>query len=140
MELEDPDKFWDWMVDNAVRFCSEAINFQLRRERQIVLRRANSRAFAIAVASGDPTELHAFQLHYSVDKNNLRRTVADMTGRDHLFVAESYSQTGNRALMLAEFHRAVARRVGTKRTSEVMDEAEYERMLGSIVNNRPKAA
>lgn len=139
MEMTNPDVFWDWMVDNAVRFCADAINFQIRRERQIVMRRAKSRAFAFAVQSGDPTELRAFSLLYSVGPDHRRRTVGEMTGADHTWVADSYSASGKKSLMLAAFHKAVARRVGDKKTSDVMSETEYEKMLGSVLVQRDVA-
>lgn len=139
MEMDNPEAFWDWIVDNSVRFCAEAINFQIRRERQIVMRRAKTRAFAAAVASGRPTDLHAFSLVYTVGPDHKKRSVADMTGRDHKYVASEYSSTGNKALMLAAFHSAVARRVGDdRRTADAMTEVEYERMLGSLLNDPPK--
>lgn len=130
---EIPEVLQEWLDSNAVRFTAQTMNSMLRSERQIAIQRASARRFALAAESGDRETLGMFKLMYSVDENNTRRKVADMTGRDHVYVADRYAITGNRVLLLAEFHRAIARRVGENRTGDVMDEAEYERLVGSIV-------
>lgn len=139
MRREAPEELQDWLSDHAVRFVSDELSSILRRERQTVIRRAAARSFALAAASGDRDRLGAFTMVYTIDDSNTRRTVKNMTGRDHLYVADAYTINGNRVLLLAEFHRAIARRVGDRRTEDVMSEQEYERLLGSIVGRVPLA-
>lgn len=130
MEAHAPAELQEWLRTHAVTFATLALSERLRRERMTVYRRAGARAFAAAEAAGD---VSAFTNVHTINADNLRRPVADMTGADHLFVAGSYSRQGKRVLLLAEFHRAVARRVGDQRTAAVMTEDEYLRLMKSIL-------
>ena len=68
-----------------------------------------------------------------VNAEGLHKRAADMTGPDHLFVAEhTYQRSANVALMYAAFHRRVAARVGKSRTADVYTEQQYEAMFASI--------
>jgi hypothetical protein len=142
MERDYPEDLAEWMRANAVRFCTEALGDLLRGERRIAATRALPRAFAEAVAAGaegNIAPLSAFSVVHRVNTENLRRAVADMKREDHLFVAGEYAASGNRALMLAEFHRAVARKCGRRCTRDVMSEATYVRLRDSILGSASPA-
>lgn len=133
MASEHPDELAEWMRSKAVYFATRELGDMLRSERSRAARRAGSRAFGVAVSSGDDEALSVFRSVCVVDESNTRRAVGDMTGADHRFVAGQYEANGNRVLSLAAFHRAVAKRVGRKRTAEVIDEATYERLRSSFL-------
>ena len=137
----DPDLLDGWLRAVAVDSLRLAIGTRSRSQRTVARRRAGSRAFRDAVAeaeqSGDTAPLLGlFSVDYVVDEENTRKRAADMTGPEHLFVAENtYQRSANEALMLAAFHRAVAEKVGKRRTSEVFSETEYEAMYLSIARS-----
>jgi hypothetical protein len=144
MERDHPDELAEWQTAKTVEFIADALGTIIRSERAKARTRAGARAFQeaaeeLAAAGGpeNPDALDSFAQVYKVNKNNLFRSVADMTGADHRFVADQYEATGKRALMLTSFHRAVAKKVGTRRTGDVFEMAEYDRLLGSFLN--PKA-
>jgi len=67
-----------------------------------------------------------------VDDANTQRTIGDMTGADHLYVADSYRGDKQRAAMLEAFHRAVAKKAGRRKTSEVFSEDQFLALYESI--------
>ena len=74
-----------------------------------------------------------FSEAHVIDEDGTRKRAADMTGPEHLFVAEAtYKKSANRALMLAAFHQAVAKKVGKRRTGDVLTEEQYEALYLSI--------
>lgn len=88
-----------------------------------------------AAESGDKELLAAF-LKYNdttVVADGTEKHVVDFTGEDHRFVAERYQQRGKTALMLAAFHRQVAKKVGSGRTGDKLDKAAYEALHASLV-------
>lgn len=141
---EEPELIEAWLHENARRFIADEIrNSERSRRGQIAAAARNEKPSLFAHAArrfqaGDPTALQAgtalrsFDAHFVVNEKNVRRRVADMTGSDHDFVASKYDVTGNKARMLASFHKAVARKVGDRKTSEVFSEDEYEEMLRQI--------
>lgn len=82
-----------------------------------------------AVANGG-----AYEHSYRVDRN-LWRKVADMTGADHRHVADEYEAFGRRQILLAQFHRTVAKKIGERRTADVMSEEDYLRLQASILTS-----
>lgn len=76
--------------------------------------------------------LGMFALVHVVSAGDIRKRAGEMTGEDHLFVAERYHTRGTSDLMRAAFHRAVADKVGDRRTDEAMDLAEYESLYRSL--------
>ena len=143
LQEKDPDLLDGWLHAMAIQTLRQEISLRARVERTTARRRASARAFRDATddaeETGDATPLLGlFQVIHTVDEDNTRKHAADMTGPEHLFVAGAYKQSANETLMLAAFHRAVAKKVGDKRTSEVLDEQQYEELYLSIA--RRKAA
>lgn len=139
LKSDDPDLLNGWLHALAPQLLTDAISMRERSIRTVTRKRASSRAFAKAAAVGDVTELGSFAVTYVIDEGATRRRVADMTGSDHRFVASGYAQSAKRAQMLSAFHRAVAKKVGSKRTAEVMSEVEYDRLFRSITGTAPEA-
>lgn len=139
----DPNGFLTYLNDNAVRLVHDEISRRLSRRRQIS--RVTARSFARQSSSVfrndgtiDPERLDslrgAFSATYCVDDDFTQRRVADMTKADHAYVAKSYESSGNRDLMIAAFHRAVAKKLSDdQKTSEAMDEETYLRLMGSLM-------
>ncbi|MEV2277814.1 hypothetical protein AB0I72_19740 [Nocardiopsis sp. NPDC049922] len=127
----DPGLLAGWLQEMAPHLLTDMITTRERSIRATSRRRAGAHAFA--AAAGDEERLRSFAVTYAVDGQNTRRRVADMTGDDHRFVADSYAESANRARMLSTFHEVVARKVGRRRTADVMSEAEYDRLLRSLV-------
>lgn len=143
MRDEDPEALQRWMEANAETFATQALGNILRRERSAAIRRAEARRFAIAAAGSDQNSdlVTMFQIVYSVDSRNTRRTVADMTGPNHFYVAERYITSANRVILLSRFHTIVAQKLRERRTADVFPEPIYEEMLASILgDNRMVAA
>lgn len=120
MKLEHPAEYEEWVQTHAIHFCADELAAMLRRERHHT--RVRARAFRIGAEAGD---VSAFSNVFEISPDHTRRRVGEMRGADHLYVAERYSVTGKRALLLAECHRQVATRIGDQRTDEVLTEKEY---------------
>lgn len=129
----DPQAVREWLDAISLAVVTETISKRLQSDRGVALARRGARAFQSAVDSGDPDELNAFRTYYAVNDENLRRRVADMTGPDHTFVANSYGRSARQSQMLEAFHRAVAKKVGPRRTEEVFTEEEYARLYSSVM-------
>jgi hypothetical protein len=137
----DPDLLDGWLRATAADTLRLAIGMRSRNQRLIARRRAGARAFSEAAGEAEQTGdtaplIGLFTVDYVVDAENTRKRAADMTGPEHLFVAENtYQRSANQALMLAAFHRAVAAKVGDQRTSDVFSPEQYERLYLSITRN-----
>lgn len=129
----DPELLDGWLRRQAVRILAQTIRDDERFRRIRARSQGTPRAFAAAAKSGDPERLSVFAAHLVVSTDNTRRTIGQMTGADHLFVAGRYGREANRAKMLESFHRAVAARVGDAKTCEVFTEPEYLAMYNSVV-------
>lgn len=80
-------------------------------------------------------ELQPFtEMTLVIDDQNNRKSIGEMTGPDHTFVANRYERTARAAGLQAAFHRAVAKKVGKDLTRNVMTENEYITLYNSIVN------
>jgi hypothetical protein len=135
----DPDLLDGWLRASAVQFLTEAIGARDRSARTVSRRRSEARRFASAAESGDEAELSTFAVRLVIDEDNTRRPIGHMTGSDHLFVADGYARSAKTSLMLEAFHRAVAKKVGKKRTADVFSESQYDQMYRSIVRPEPEA-
>ena len=141
----DPDLLDGWLRAMAVPLLTRVIGLHVHAERSARKRGARRRAFAAAAGAFEVADdrgpaavvlLGMFGELHVVDAGQTRKRAGDMTGPEHLFVAEvTYQRTANTALMLAAFHRAVAGKVGSQRTADVLSEAEYERLYLSITSS-----
>lgn len=131
----DRDLLDGWLHEMAESVLTAVITRRERGKRAVARSRAGSRAFADArdaLENGDADVLSSFAVTFAVDDDNTRRRVADMTGADHLYVAADYSKDAKKLQMEAAFHKAVAKKVGTKRTADVFTEATYDEMYRSL--------
>ncbi|TDB86479.1 hypothetical protein E1264_17940 [Actinomadura sp. KC216] len=130
---KDPDLLEGWLRESAVHFLTREIGDRDRRQRTAARTRGEARRFRQAAESGDREAISIFAtVRYVVDEDETRRPLGEMTGTDHLFVAAQYGRSAAKAQMLQAFHRAVAKKVGKRKTAEVFAEAEYDRLYRSI--------
>lgn len=135
IEEQDPASLDEWLHARAAAITTMEISARLRSIRARHVHRASARSFAEAVEAaedGDTEPLTHFAVVYQVSDDHVRRPVGQMNGPDHLYVAGAYQASGKRDLMLAAFHRAVAKKVGKRTTAEVFSEAQYHDLLHSI--------
>lgn len=134
----DPDLLDGWLHARAVDILRRTIGLRESSRSSAARNRAGARAFSDAAdeaeATGDFSTLPGmFAIAYVIDKDETRKRAADMTGADHLFVAEhTYERDARQSMLLAQFHRAVAKKVGKRKTSDVFTEEQYEAMYLSV--------
>lgn len=140
----EPALLRGWLDANAAQFVTQVLGDQARSERGRRASDAPRSAFADAAdrfAGGDEDALKAFDLHFVVSDDMLRRRLGDMTKADHLFVAGEHVKRSNAALFEAAFHKAVAKRIPDgKTTQDVLTEDEYLRLRSSIRAPKRSAA
>jgi len=131
----DPAATSAWLDAKLPRLIAEVIG---TREHAMRKRSRRSRRSVFADAAerfegdGDAEHLSAFAATYVVDpETRLRKRAGDMTGDEHLLVAEAYCEDGKRALFLAAFHRQVAKVAGARPVREVMTEEQYLALYAS---------
>lgn len=139
MRSKHPVVLAEWMDAHAERIVAQMLVGHLNAERKRLVRQAER--FPIDIEGQEAFARSLFDQAYVVDDEFLRRPLRDMTGDDHRFVAAAYHSDGTRALALAAFHEAVARKVGRKTTGEVFTEDRYAQMLASFTTkNDPNQA
>lgn len=140
----DPDLLQGWLLAGAVHFLTRAIGDRDRRERTAARTRGEARRFRAASNAaefGDGEALSMFAtVRYVVDDAETRRVLGEMTGADHLFVADGYRESAAKARMLEAFHRAVAKKVGKRKTCDVFTEPEYQKLYDSITGRGPESS
>lgn len=135
VRASDPDLLNGWLDQRATDFVRDHLGHMVRGDRALSRTQERPRAFAQAAAAfeaGDRAALGArFRAEHLIDEEGTRRKVADMTGADHLFVAGRYNDDSRHAAFLARVHRAVGKRVGARKTSEVYTEDQYAAMFST---------
>lgn len=149
LRANDPDLLSGWCEAKYEVILTDFIHHKVKNRRSKSREASARSAFAEAAGrfadDGDVVAMRdavrsPFDVEYVVNGENLRRKVRDMTGQDHRFVADEYAETKQTALLLESFHRAVAKKVGRRRTSEVFTEETYLAMYRSITRRDPEAA
>lgn len=139
-----PEILQAWLDAHAEAIVRDAITARIRMVRARARAHAAAGAFARAAKrfeeTGDVSALSSFEVRYVVDGSDTQRRVGEMTAADCRFVADRYELSGNRALMLAAFHRAVAHRIGNRTVADVFSEDAYDRLYRSITGHPAAAA
>jgi hypothetical protein len=147
---DDPDLLTGYLLARAPSILADVIGKINTARRQQARRQAHPvSVFAEAAekfeSDGNPEPLaeltrSVFDQTFRIDVENTQRRLGDMTKDDHFFVAQEYEATGRAALLEREFHIALGKKVGNRRTQDVIDEVEYLRLRQSIVGRTTKAA
>lgn len=137
-EATNPGELDEWFQVHKVRLIAEQMSLIVRADRRVTAARVRRDGlFPPAPTSPEERTAVAHRLiddWHAVTVDHVRKRAGDMTGADHKFVAATYTDTGNNAMMLAAFHRAVAKKVGNRKTCDVLNADRYEEMYRSITN------
>lgn len=134
---EDKDLLIGWLTLRAASIIAEQISQRsngYRHKLRIPSRRsAFSEAAKTYEREKNPEVMSPFTFEYTINEDNLRRRVGQMTSADCLFIADRYDDIADNAKMRAAFHRAVAKRLEPGQTVEdVFTEESYLRMYHSV--------
>jgi hypothetical protein len=133
LQEHDPDLLHGWLAARAATILTDYLGAIDRAGRAKARHGAAARDFGELVTrhhDGDPTGLAAFRARHVIDPAGTRKAVADMTGDDHHYVAVRYTESAERNTFYAAVHRAIAEKVGDRRTEEVFSPAQYRSMFG----------
>lgn len=117
-----------WLVEHL-----RTVSRNRRRELFRATREGNIRDTLDKISTGDKEALDVFKAAYCINEENVWRHVGDMSAKDHIYVATQYENSAKRDLMLSAFHKAVAKIVGDKATSDAMTEEEYVKLYAKFV-------
>jgi hypothetical protein len=81
------------------------------------------------VAERAATGLSLYDLSYPVNDDNLRKRLGEMTGADHLYVADSYQKQGQIMFNYSDLHSHLSRKIGRKLTRTVYTENELRQLF-----------
>lgn len=127
---QDPELLNGWLQARAAVVLTSYLNALDRGDRARSRRGEAARSFSAAALrfeAGDAEALAPFDATYMI--HGSRKRLGEMTGRDHLTVAEGYGRRARTQAFLEAVHRAVARRVGNRTTEEVFTPEEYQAMF-----------
>jgi hypothetical protein len=134
----DPNSLAEFYATHGKYMLHEFLRRRQASERQrfrnAIAGKAFTRAAEIYQETGDASVLKPFQMVYTTDTTNTRKRVADMTGKDHDYVASQLENNVRRQKLVATFHRQVAEMVGDQRTADVIDEETYAKLYKSLVS------
>jgi hypothetical protein len=115
---------------HAYRLYYEAVRDALQRRK----RHVHDRAKKPCEAERKGEDLSIFVTwRLRVAEDDTQRTVGEMTGPDWAFSADESATEEKRAGRLRAFKRAVAKRCGDRKTSEVFTEDEFHEMYERLV-------
>lgn len=123
-----PEVLRRWLSVQEQSFLARAVGSRQRQLRTGAQRRSRR----MALQRADTRTLSEFEVRCSVGPEHLWVHVGDMTANHHRQVARRYTESGQRSLLLGAFHREIAKRLGDRRTSEVLTEEEYAKLRSSI--------
>lgn len=132
MHEHHPEELDAWLHERHVWCVAEEMRAHLRSERARAQAHAGTRAFAEHYSLDDTPTDDTFATRYCISEDNVWKSVAEMTGEDHTYVAGQYEVSGKRALARAAFHEVIAKRVGKKTTAQVMSAEEYDRLRREV--------
>lgn len=136
LRVSDPELLHLWLEDGAARFVQTHLVRILAANRARSKATTGARLFgeaAIRFSSGDVDAMQMFDLTYAIE-DGTQRKIADMTGSDHLYIAQRFALEAKQYALLEQFHKAVAKKVGARKTSDVFTAEKYEQLYKSITN------
>ena len=128
LQENHPQVLRRWMAQMERAFLARAVSSRQRDRRS----NAQRRKLRVAVEQSDRRVLSEFEVRCSVGPEHLWVRVGDLTAEHHRQLARAYTDRGQRSLLLGAFHREIAKRLGTRTTSEVLTEEDYARLRSSI--------
>ena len=139
MQREYPQEHADFLASQSHRLYHEVIHGAYASRRQHARSHSGAKRFSQIVSEGIEG-LSVFQTwRCRVSDDNVQRALGDMTGADHEFVADNYQRSSERSKMYESLHRAIAKKIGDQRTSEVISEQEFLQIFNEF-NPKPLPA
>lgn len=136
LRSEQPLLLASWLDGHAETLIVGRLNkfnhIRKRTERSAARQSQADRARKVWGEGGAPDFFETASV-FVIDDHSTRRRLGEMTGADHLFVANTYRQSAEESTVLATFHEAVAREVGDNRTADVLSGDDYLTLYRSVV-------
>lgn len=133
LRTTDADLLNGWLVDNAAIFVCDRLGQLQRHSRSVAAGQKGPREFGQAAEQlAESADVELFATKFCLGAKTWK-PLGQMTGADHLLVAQSYDASARVSAMLAAFHNAVARKVGKRTTAEVLTEDAYHTLRDSIL-------
>ncbi len=108
----------EWLDEHTRLMLSGWVSDILRWDRIAERKRTPLEEVLERAASG----LSLYDLSYPVNDDNLRKTLGEMRGKDHLYVSESYKTQSQTMSTYSDLHKTLALEVGKKMTRTVYTE------------------
>lgn len=131
----DPELLDGWLHAQAVGFLRHAINLRdcsQRTHARLTASRSVFRNAADAAEAGDTEQLGSFLQTVYVLEDGSRKRLAEMRRPELLFAADGYERKAADMLLQEAFLRALAKKVGSKKVSDVYDENKISELWLSI--------
>jgi len=137
LAVTDPDLLDGWLHQMAPFLIRHMINLRdcsTRTKARTGARRQQFSEDATAFERGDRSAMsHWLDIRHVVDDEGTRKRLADMCAADLTRVADEYTARASENAMHAAFLKAVARKLGTKKTvADVFDEPSLDRLWRSL--------
>jgi hypothetical protein len=135
LRVTDPDLLDGWLHAQAVQFVRHMINLRDCSARTHARTAARRSAFADSAAlhaAGDERAMVGWLDVVHVLEDGGRKRIAEMTAAELGFVADAYDARANENALHAAFLRAVAKRVGKRKVSDVFTEQKLTTLWQSI--------
>lgn len=137
LEATDPELLSGWLHAQAVGFLRHAINLRdcsQRTHARLTASRSVFRNAAEAAEEGDAEPLSKFLSTVYVVEDGSRMRLSEMRKSELVFVADNYERKAADLLLQEAFLRALAKKVGTKKVSDVYDEQKLSDLWLSITS------
>lgn len=131
----DPELLSGWLHGQAVNFVRHAINLRdcaVRTHVRLTASRSVFRQASDAHEAGDTAALAGWLGVVHVVEDGSRKRLAEMDAADLGFVADDYGRRAAENALAEAFLRAVAKKVGRRRVSDVFDETKLSALWNSI--------
>jgi hypothetical protein len=133
MHIDHPDEWYEFLESEGYRLVYGQLRSGLASRRNRA--RHQERVAGETTPAGQPKAPIFQDWHCRVDEENTQRPLGEMTGPNHQFVANEHRKNKNEARMLEAFHRALAKKCGDLKTSEVMDEEALAKLYRSFISS-----
>lgn len=135
---EDRELLYGWLEAHAVSTIRAAITATDAATRSYARRNQQASVFADAVRKAEegddkPLRLGFLQAVYVVNGNDDRKALKDMVAADLRFVAGTYEQRAEGALLEAAFLRAVAKKIGKGRVADTFNNVQLDELRARTI-------
>lgn len=115
----------EWVAEHRGLMFSRWVGDILRFDRIAERKRAPLEEIIERTATG----MSLFNLSYVVNDDNVRKSLGELTGNDHRYVADSYRKQSEVMSNYSDLHHKIADTVGRKLTRTVYTETELRNLF-----------